>query len=216
MGWESQVFFIWWILGVQLPPMIGNQLSYMQAWGEATTKLLGWWSRDDNAMPNPAEQELHISVQRHRPSGDIVVACSCRLPPCKYSWCLDHPATIGAWFIPVSQTRQGDSHCYRFVYASLQWQRTLLLVSVIYVFFYTGEWFDMDLFALYNKIQSKLYGDVPLSPTINGMLGDFNNCSGNSYHVQGYIIQCYVVDCVSSREDKITSNATDHLSVLSP
>jgi hypothetical protein len=45
----------------------------------------------------------------------------------------------------------------------------------------------MDLFELYEKTENRIYGDIPLSPTINGMLGDFNNCSGNSFHVQGFI-----------------------------
>ena len=107
---------------------------YMQAWSETTTKLLGWRARDDNPMPNPTEQKFHISIQRHRPRGHVVVACSCRLPPCNSSWRLDHPSEIRSKFLSVSQTWQGNPHCYRFVYESLQLQIILLLVTN-YVFF---------------------------------------------------------------------------------
>ena len=84
-------------------------------WSEAATELLGRWGRDDNPMPDPAEQELPVSAQRHRPWGHAVVACSCWLPSCHRSWRIDHPAKIRAWFIPVSQARRGDPHRYRFL-----------------------------------------------------------------------------------------------------
>ncbi|CAM0908426.1 unnamed protein product [Alopecurus aequalis] len=35
-----------------------------------------------------------------------------------------------------------------------------------------GELFDMDLYQLHEKTENRVYGDVPCSPTINGMPGD--------------------------------------------
>uniref|UniRef100_A0ACD5TYE8 Uncharacterized protein n=1 Tax=Avena sativa TaxID=4498 RepID=A0ACD5TYE8_AVESA len=41
-----------------------------------------------------------------------------------------------------------------------------------------GEWWDVDLVHLEDRVENRIYEDWPLSPTINGMLGDLSNCSG--------------------------------------
>ncbi|XP_051208800.1 laccase-15 [Lolium perenne] len=68
-----------------------------------------------------------------------------------------------------------------------------------------GEWFDMDLFELYEKTENRIYGDIPLSPTINGMLGDFNNCSGvteDSYKLDVEQGKTYLLRIVNAGVDK--------------
>jgi len=41
-----------------------------------------------------------------------------------------------------------------------------------------GEWWDIDIVKLERDVANNHYGNVPRSSTINGKLGDLNNCSG--------------------------------------
>ncbi|KAM0846413.1 hypothetical protein ACQ4PT_055689 [Festuca glaucescens] len=69
-----------------------------------------------------------------------------------------------------------------------------------------GEWFDMDVFELYEKTENRIYGDIPRSHTINGMLGDFNNCSGvieDSYLLDVGQGKTYLLRIVNAAVDKV-------------